>query len=378
MLTGQLPFRGATLQDYHHGHAHVTPPDPREFADGVPPQLAQVFYRCVAKSAGDRYPSFAALLKDIEDIQTAPSDGSPGGAPSNEVDGRGAETHLTLALALYNIGFYGAARGILAHCRAKGHVQATVYRLIGNCFREEGDLDAAERHYQKALDLSASPSKRLLLDQGILQFRKGELEHAREQLAEAAGEPQCQAEAYFWLARISYFCNDFARARQFCDLSLQAAPDFAPALLFTPQIYGITELEASTRTSGYLWGENRDMAPADHVLETCQVRLYRALAMHASHPRALIHMAECLWQVGRGDRAKQFLAEAGRLDHVHGYIRRKAWLHGPCEGPPQSSEGALHRAVCALSTKEAEVCLEWVSAGGSKPATGGRVKTGQT
>jgi hypothetical protein len=82
--------------------------------------------------------------------------------------------------------------------------------------------------------------------------------------------------------------------------------------------------------------------------------------MHASHPRALIHMAECLWQVGRGDRAKQFLAEAGRLDHVHGYIRRKAWLHGPCEGPPQSSEGALHRAVCALSTKEAEVCLEWV------------------
>ncbi len=65
MLTGKRPFRGDTVSSvcYHivHGQAEPLPPDP-----GIPPGLAAVLDRALAKSADDRYPDGYAFVEALD------------------------------------------------------------------------------------------------------------------------------------------------------------------------------------------------------------------------------------------------------------------------------------------------------------------------
>lgn len=67
-LTGELPFVGendlATLQL----HLKQPPPDPRRLAPSLPPGIAQVTARAMAKAPGERYASASELLADLEAV----------------------------------------------------------------------------------------------------------------------------------------------------------------------------------------------------------------------------------------------------------------------------------------------------------------------
>jgi len=56
-LTGRVPFEAETTWALVAKHLEEEPPDPRKFNSDVPPQLAAVILKAMAKNAADRYDS---------------------------------------------------------------------------------------------------------------------------------------------------------------------------------------------------------------------------------------------------------------------------------------------------------------------------------
>ncbi|MDH3222455.1 MAG: protein kinase, partial [Gemmatimonadota bacterium] len=80
MLTGDPPFKGTPRQVLVA--QVINPPTPiNEIAPSVPPQLAAIIMRCLAKEPGDRYQTTRELLDDIEGLALTDSHtlaGTPG------------------------------------------------------------------------------------------------------------------------------------------------------------------------------------------------------------------------------------------------------------------------------------------------------------
>ena len=64
-LTGQPPFRRASLGETLHAVIHDEPPRPRGLNPRVPPELEAVALKALAKDPAQRYPSAAALREDL-------------------------------------------------------------------------------------------------------------------------------------------------------------------------------------------------------------------------------------------------------------------------------------------------------------------------
>jgi len=64
-LTGRLPFESSTAAGYLHQHRHVAPPPVASLRPGLPPSLAAVIDRCLAKSPGERFPTAEALAEAL-------------------------------------------------------------------------------------------------------------------------------------------------------------------------------------------------------------------------------------------------------------------------------------------------------------------------
>ena len=47
-------------------HVHTAPPDPREFAEDLPPLLANIIARCLEKEADARYQSASEILVELK------------------------------------------------------------------------------------------------------------------------------------------------------------------------------------------------------------------------------------------------------------------------------------------------------------------------
>ncbi len=62
-LTGRLPFQSSTAAGYLHQHRHVAPPPVASIRPGLPPSLAAVVDRCLAKSPGDRFATAEELAE---------------------------------------------------------------------------------------------------------------------------------------------------------------------------------------------------------------------------------------------------------------------------------------------------------------------------
>jgi serine/threonine-protein kinase len=60
-LTGRLPFQSSTAAGFLHQHRHVEPPPVASLRPGLPPSLAAVVDRCLAKSPDERFPTAEAL-----------------------------------------------------------------------------------------------------------------------------------------------------------------------------------------------------------------------------------------------------------------------------------------------------------------------------
>ncbi|GAB4424748.1 MAG: hypothetical protein Kow00106_21500 [Anaerolineae bacterium] len=61
MLTGELPFQGATVLALMHQHLHQPPPDPCALRPELPPAIAEVVQRALAKRPSARYRSAASF-----------------------------------------------------------------------------------------------------------------------------------------------------------------------------------------------------------------------------------------------------------------------------------------------------------------------------
>lgn len=88
LLTGQIPFQGATRMEVILKHAKepLTPPD--ELVSGVPQEISQVIVRMMAKSVNDRYQTYDELLQDLlgldEGLSRPPGNGGSGAAARPE------------------------------------------------------------------------------------------------------------------------------------------------------------------------------------------------------------------------------------------------------------------------------------------------------
>ncbi|HEV2670181.1 MAG TPA: serine/threonine-protein kinase [Gemmatimonadales bacterium] len=65
MLSGQLPFDALTDEALLALHVNAPPPPLSTVARSVPPRLAQIVDRCLAKAPWERFPDAAALVKEV-------------------------------------------------------------------------------------------------------------------------------------------------------------------------------------------------------------------------------------------------------------------------------------------------------------------------
>ena len=80
-LSGQPPFRGATLLDLLDQIVHAPPPPPSESVPGLDPGLEAICLRCLAKDPVRRYPSGAALAEALEEWLRQAEAPAPASAP---------------------------------------------------------------------------------------------------------------------------------------------------------------------------------------------------------------------------------------------------------------------------------------------------------
>ncbi|TCJ15595.1 serine/threonine-protein kinase [Rubrobacter taiwanensis] len=66
MLTGRVPFEAETPVALAVKHASEPPRPPREVNPAIPPELDAIVRRLLAKDPEERYPSAAALIRDLE------------------------------------------------------------------------------------------------------------------------------------------------------------------------------------------------------------------------------------------------------------------------------------------------------------------------
>ncbi|HEX8594560.1 MAG TPA: AAA family ATPase [Pseudomonas sp.] len=66
-LAGQLPFEASDAVEWVYCHVARQPPSPRLFRDSIPPPLAQLILRMIAKNPADRYQSAFRLEMDLRE-----------------------------------------------------------------------------------------------------------------------------------------------------------------------------------------------------------------------------------------------------------------------------------------------------------------------
>jgi len=70
MVTGELPFKGATSLDTMHAIAFEEPLPVTQVRRNLPAELHRIISRCLRKRPEDRYPDAAALASDLKRLKT--------------------------------------------------------------------------------------------------------------------------------------------------------------------------------------------------------------------------------------------------------------------------------------------------------------------
>jgi len=69
LLTGELPFKAVTMNDWIHAHMAVFPVPPRTVRPEIPQLLSDLVMKLLSKSVEYRYQSFFGLLDDLSNAQ---------------------------------------------------------------------------------------------------------------------------------------------------------------------------------------------------------------------------------------------------------------------------------------------------------------------
>ena len=69
LLTGELPFKAVTMNDWIHAHMAVIPVPPRTVRPGIPQLLSDLVMKLLSKSVEYRCQSFFGLLDDLSNAQ---------------------------------------------------------------------------------------------------------------------------------------------------------------------------------------------------------------------------------------------------------------------------------------------------------------------
>lgn len=73
LLTGALPFDGATVADLARQHMQAPPPSIRQTVPGVPAEIEAIAARLLAKSPDDRFPAARMVAEALRPFTTAPA-----------------------------------------------------------------------------------------------------------------------------------------------------------------------------------------------------------------------------------------------------------------------------------------------------------------
>jgi predicted ATPase/DNA-binding CsgD family transcriptional regulator len=65
LLTGELPFKANTANEWIHAHMALLPLPPSVVKQGIPPMLSEIIMKLLSKTAGRRYQSAYGLLDDL-------------------------------------------------------------------------------------------------------------------------------------------------------------------------------------------------------------------------------------------------------------------------------------------------------------------------
>jgi serine/threonine-protein kinase len=86
-VTGQLPFRAASLLSTMHEIALQDPPPPSRVQPRVPVWLEQIILRCLRKQVAERYQSMAELLEALRsgDVRAAPETARASTSPTSSI-----------------------------------------------------------------------------------------------------------------------------------------------------------------------------------------------------------------------------------------------------------------------------------------------------
>src|SRR5204863_5442407 len=68
LVTGQVPFDGATALEILSKHVNTVLPNPQDLREDIPDAAVHVLLRMMAKEPRDRYPDCAQLIADLDEV----------------------------------------------------------------------------------------------------------------------------------------------------------------------------------------------------------------------------------------------------------------------------------------------------------------------
>lgn len=154
MLTGQVPFQGATLEEFKHLHSQAPVPPLPDLGDpGVTSKLNAIIGLCLKKKHADRYPSFTALHRELSELAR------PILGFSYDLETPDAPSVIELndkAAYLSNLGEYEQALACFDEAIRLDPTFHIAYANKANLFTRLKRLEEAEECYRTVLQLQPS------------------------------------------------------------------------------------------------------------------------------------------------------------------------------------------------------------------------------
>lgn len=304
MLTGRRLFRSAHLAEMIEQHLHTRPEPPSRFNPSIPVALDATVLRCLEKSPGDRFATFADLAEELAQVGSQIDGWRPVAIPGRTRAGPRGRAFLR-AIGLMQFGRYEAALAAL-----------------------ERALDETGTEPEVAID-DLRWRAETLNDMSVCLLNLRRLEAAESHASRALALRPDYAEAWSNLGGVLGSLGRYAEGVAACDRAIELKAEWAEAhanrganltgLGFYDQALGC--FESALDLDPHYWlahvmaaeAKGYGGAPAHEILAS----LEKALAEEPRCATALALAAACLAQLGRNDEARDRIRRAVEIDPTH-------------------------------------------------------------